>query len=100
VAGLIRSRSGLAARDGVNAFHGLIDSDYRGEVIVMLASYVGVYGVQAGDRIAQITVVPVPPARLMEVDELPPTDRGHGGFGSTGRAGNQPGIQTIGGHVL
>jgi dUTP pyrophosphatase len=65
--------------------HGIIDSDYRGEVsLIVTAVGEDVAFVDAGDRVAQILFVPVPEVRLTEVAELTPTERGEGGFGSTG----------------
>jgi dUTP pyrophosphatase len=86
--GQIRPRSGLAARSGVTVLNapGTIDADYRGEVKVLLIN-LGVEPVEimTGDRIAQLVVAPVSRLRLVEVDNLPSTTRGAGGFGSTGR---------------
>jgi dUTP pyrophosphatase len=86
--GQIRPRSGLAARSGLTVLNapGTIDADYRGEVKVLLIN-LGVEPVEilAGDRIAQLVVAPVSRLRLVEVDSLPTTARGAGGFGSTGR---------------
>ena len=81
-------RSGLALRHGVTALNtpGLIDAGYRGEVKVLLINHDRVAAAIArGDRIAQLVIQRVEPAELIEVDELPPSDRGAGGFGSTGR---------------
>jgi dUTP pyrophosphatase len=82
----VRSRSGLAAQGIVVANSpGTIDSDYRGEVCVLLhnlSSYD--YTVAAGDRIAQLVFAPVIQVELEEVSELSDTERGTGGFGSTG----------------
>ncbi|MGB8966373.1 MAG: dUTP diphosphatase [Candidatus Cybelea sp.] len=83
----IRPRSGLAIRSGVTCLNapGTIDADYRGELAVVLANF-GTQPVviRRGDRIAQIVVAPVSRARFDLVEELPPTARGDGGFGSTG----------------
>jgi len=86
--GQVRARSGLALRHGLalpNA-PGTIDSDYRGEVGVLLAN-LGDRPVvlHHGDRIAQLVFCPVGRATVTEVDEIDATDRGEGGFGSTGR---------------
>lgn len=82
----IRPRSGLASGFGVNAILGTVDSDYRGEVKVILqntgrTSYV----VGPGDRIAQGVIVPVTLVEFEVVEELTKTERGTRGFGSTGR---------------
>jgi len=86
--GQIRPRSGLAARSGLTVLNapGTIDADYRGEVKVLLIN-LGLEPVEivAGDRIAQLIVAPVSRLRLIEVEDLPSTVRGAGGFGSTGR---------------
>jgi dUTP pyrophosphatase len=64
---------------------GIIDSDYRGEVSAVLATHGNAYAVRKGDRIAQMVVVPVSYVAVSVVDELTSTERGSGGFGSTGR---------------
>lgn len=83
----VRPRSGLAIRLGVTCLNapGTIDADYRGEVQVVLAN-LGAEPVviRRGDRIAQMIVAPVVHAAFDVVDELPPSLRGDGGFGSTG----------------
>jgi len=86
--GQVRMRSGLALKLGLilpNA-PGTIDSDYRGEVCVVVAN-IGAEPVEIsrGDRIAQLVVAPVARARLERVESLPPTTRDDGGFGSTGK---------------
>jgi dUTP pyrophosphatase len=86
--GQVRMRSGLAARYGlvvVNA-PGTIDSDYRGEIRLILAN-LGAEPVTLarGDRIAQLVFAPVAHATLQKVDELPSSHRDQGGFGSTGK---------------
>lgn len=85
--GQVRPRSGLAWRHGVTMLNtpGTIDSDYRGEVKV-IAVNLGqeTFVVQRGDRIAQLVVAPISSVRLVEAEELGATDRGEGGFGSTG----------------
>jgi dUTP pyrophosphatase len=87
--GQVRPRSGLAARAGVTLTNcvGTIDSDYRGEVIVLLINLGNQpYTVEPGERIAQLLVTPVPRVEVVEVEELTPNhERGAGGFGSTGR---------------
>ena len=83
----VRPRSGLASRHGVTLVNtpGTIDSDYRGEVMVPLINLGrSPFVVERGMRIAQMVVLPVPPVRLVEVDELDATERGGGGFGHTG----------------
>lgn len=83
----VRPRSGLASRHGVSLVNspGTIDADYRGEVQVPLINLGRVdFVVERGMRVAQMVVVPVPPVRLVEVDDLDPTTRGGGGFGHTG----------------
>jgi dUTP pyrophosphatase len=86
-AGLVVPRSGLAIRYGFGVVNGpgLIDAGYRGEIKVVLVNH-GDEGVSVsrGERIAQLVVVPVAVQDWVEVDELPDTDRGTGGFGSTG----------------
>jgi dUTP pyrophosphatase len=81
----VRSRSGLAVRNGITCLTGTIDSDYRGEVKVVLANLGDEpFEIARGDRIAQLVPAPVQRAMLDEVEELGETDRGSGGFGSTG----------------
>ena len=87
IEGQVRSRSGLAARSGVFVLNspGTIDSDYRGEVKVVLANFgAGPFSVLPGDRIAQLVFMQVPTVCLVAVDEVAPTERGTGGFGSSG----------------
>ena len=84
---LVFARSGLGIKHGVVPSNcvGVIDSDYRGEVMVGLQNSGDAdFTVQPGDRIAQLMVVPVVQPRLRLVDQLDETDRGAGGFGSTG----------------
>jgi dUTP pyrophosphatase len=89
-AGFVQPRSGLAARHGVAVVNspGLIDSGYRGEIRVVLLNTdpERAFVAEAGDRIAQLVVLPIPELDLVEVDELPPSERGVRGFGSS-RAG-------------
>ena len=85
---LVLARSGLGIKHGVIPSNcvGVIDSDYRGEIMVGLYnSGESEYTIQPGDRIAQMMVVPVIQAQLRMVDELDETERGAGGFGSTGK---------------
>ncbi|MDA8344096.1 MAG: dUTP diphosphatase [Thermaerobacter sp.] len=82
--GQVRPRSGLALRYGVRAHLGTIDSDYRGELQVLLHNDAAEdYKVQAGDRVAQLVIAPVVAADFVEAD-LDETRRGEGGFGHTG----------------
>lgn len=86
--GQVRPRSGLAAQFGLTLLNspGTIDSDYRGEVRVLLVHLGSApFVVRRGERIAQLVVAPAPRVAFVEVDDLAPTDRGAGGFGSTGR---------------
>jgi len=83
----VRPRSGLAAKNGVTVLNapGTIDADYRGEVGVILVNHGDSdFVVTRGMRIAQMVIAPVAPATMAEVAELPQTQRGAGGFGSTG----------------
>ena len=87
--GQVRPRSGLAIRHGVTLVNapGTVDSDYRGEICVLLINLGDEpFTVKRGDRIAQIVVQAVARAELTEVDELPTTERGSGGFGHSGRS--------------
>ncbi|MFZ0493161.1 MAG: dUTP diphosphatase [Acidimicrobiia bacterium] len=87
-AGFVVPRSGLAIRDGIGVVNGpgLVDAGYRGELKVILINH-GKDRVELarGDRIAQLVVVPVSMAEFVEVESLPDSQRGPGGFGSTGR---------------
>lgn len=87
-AGFVHPRSGLAARHGVSLVNapGTIDSGYRGEVRVVLVNLdrARTVRLRRGDRIAQLVVQPVATAEFTEVDGLPDSARGVGGFGSTG----------------
>lgn len=87
-AGLVVPRSGLAARHGISVVNapGLIDAGYRGELIVLLLNTdrEAEYVVSAGDRIAQLVIVAVDTAPVIEVTELSDSSRGAGGLGSTG----------------
>jgi len=83
----VRPRSGLAARHGVTCLNspGTVDSDYRGEIRVVLVNLGSEpFPVRRGDRIAQLVFSPVLRASLRIVDDLDPTARGEGGFGHTG----------------
>jgi dUTP pyrophosphatase len=85
MAGIIRPRSGHAVKHGLHVMAGLIDSDYRGEVQVLLVN-MGDRPVdfQHGDRIAQMVVLPVYQTGMREVEDLDATERGADGFGSSG----------------
>ena len=83
----IRPRSGLAAKDGLTVVNspGTIDSDYRGEIKVILSTLKKQHRkINRGDRIAQIIITPIKQIRWEEVESLEITNRGIGGFGSTG----------------
>jgi dUTP pyrophosphatase len=86
-AGFVQPRSGLAARNGISIVNtpGLVDSGYRGELRVVLLNTdrEQAFVIEPGMRIAQLVVVPVPGVEPHEVDELPDTDRGDRGFGSS-----------------
>ncbi|MBN8869522.1 MAG: dUTP diphosphatase [Solirubrobacterales bacterium] len=88
-AGLVLPRSGLARRHGISLVNapGLIDSGYRGEVKVLLLNNdpAEVFRIQPGDRIAQLLITPFVTADAVEAETLSASDRGEGGFGSTGR---------------
>lgn len=87
-AGFVVPRSGLAARHGLGKVNapGLIDPGYRGEVKVILLNTdrAEPFVVEPGMRIAQLVIVELPAVELVEVDELPPSERGEGGLGSSG----------------
>lgn len=86
--GQVRPRSGLAWKNGVTVLNapGTIDHDYRGEVNVILANFgQAPFVIRRGDRIAQLVIAPVVPARFIEVGGLESTARGEGGFGHTGQ---------------
>jgi len=86
--GQVRMRSGLALQSGLTLLNapGTIDSDYRGEVRLILANLGSEpVTITRGDRVAQLVIAPVARAALRRVDELPATSRHSGGFGSTGK---------------
>ena len=88
----VRPRSGLALRHGITGLNspGTIDADYRGEIQVLLVNHgTAPFTVARGMRIAQMIVAPVTRGRWREVEALPATERGDGGFGSTG-VGTKP----------
>ena len=81
-------RSGIAIKHGIGLLNsvGVIDSDYRGEIMVGVINQVKEsYTIEPGERIAQMVIMPVSTMPVVEVDELDETSRGAGGFGSTGR---------------
>ena len=83
----VRPRSGLAAKHGVTVLNtpGTIDADYRGEIKVILINHgAEPFAIKRGDRIAQMVVAPVSTVSFSEVESLDATERGSGGFGSTG----------------
>jgi len=90
-AGFVQPRSGLAARHGITVVNapGLVDSGYRGEIrVVLLNTDTGEpFVVEPGMQIAQLVVLPVPELELAEVEELPESERGVRGFGSSSRTG-------------
>jgi dUTP pyrophosphatase len=87
-AGFVLPRSGLAVRHGITCLNtpGLVDAGYRGELRVLLVNTdpVEPYEVQRGDRIAQLVIQRIEACAFVVVDELPESERGEGGFGSTG----------------
>lgn len=81
----VRSRSGTAVSNGITCLTGTIDSDYRGELKVVLVNLGGEpFTISRGERIAQLVPAPVLRASFAEVENLDETERGAGGFGSTG----------------
>jgi len=92
--GLITPRSGLAARLGLGIVNapGIIDSGYRGEILVCLINHDTTRQITlaAGDRVAQLVVLPCITAQFSAVDSLDETERGSGGYGSTGVGNNTP----------
>ena len=90
MAALVVPRSGLALKEGLGVLNapGLIDAGYRGEIKVILVNHdpAEAREVAVGDRIAQLVLVRLPDVRFVEVDELPTSGRGEGGFGSTGKS--------------
>jgi dUTP pyrophosphatase len=84
----VRPRSGLAAKHGVTVLNspGTVDADYRGEIAVLLINHGSApFEIRRGERIAQMVIAPVVQAELVPTISLSATDRGSGGFGSTGR---------------
>ncbi|MGO2111961.1 MAG: dUTP diphosphatase [Pseudoclavibacter sp.] len=86
--GFVVPRSGLAAKHGITLLNspGTIDAGYRGELKVIIANtdVNDAYTIEAGDRIAQLIVMTIPPVEFVPVSELPDAERGDAGFGSTG----------------
>ena len=90
----VRPRSGLALKHGVTVPNtpGTIDSDYRGELkVIMINLGAETFSIRRGDRVAQLVLAPVTQASWLEVEELDETARGAGGFGSTGGLAALPG---------
>ena len=83
--GRIAPRSGLAAKYGIIIGGGVIDEDYRGELKVLMSCLQGLYDVSRGERIAQLILEKITTPELEIVTSLDDTDRGSGGFGSTGK---------------
>ena len=87
--GLVAPRSGLAVSKGLSMVNtpGIVDSGYRGEVRLILINLDRTEPIEIarGDRVAQLVIVPASKVTLAECDDLPPSERGDGGFGSTGR---------------
>ena len=84
----VRPRSGLAAKHGVTVLNspGTIDADYRGEINVLLINHGDApFPIRRGERIAQMVIAPVVQAQLVVAEQLSATERGSGGFGSTGQ---------------
>lgn len=87
IGGFVFPRSGLSSKHGISLANcvGVIDSDYTGEIICPVINHSSSdYTIKPGDRIAQLVFLPVIKARLQETDRLEATERGSGGFGSTG----------------
>ena len=87
VGGFVFPRSGLSSKHGISLINcvGVVDSDYTGEIICPVVNHSDIdFTVNPGDRIAQLVFMPVCNASLVEVEELQETERGSGGFGSTG----------------
>lgn len=86
--GQVRARSGLALKRGIGLVNapGTIDCDYRGEIGVIIINWSQeIVELKAGERIAQLVICPIEKANIQLVEELPETERGEGGFGSTGQ---------------
>lgn len=84
-AGFLWDRSGLGSK-GIHRLAGVIDSDYRGEITVILSNvYDAPYEISIGDKCIQLVIQEIPKTEFIEVDELPPSERGTKGFGSSGK---------------
>lgn len=82
----VRPKSGLASKEGIQAILGTVDEPYRGELKVILYNSTKIpFKVSPGDKVAQLVLSKVPKVKWKEVDELSITERGSGGFGSTGK---------------
>jgi dUTP pyrophosphatase len=89
--GRVAPRSGLAMKHGINVGAGVIDSDYRGKVTVVLFNHTTTpFEIKAGDRIAQLIIERCSTPKIEEIQDHAPTERGEGGFGSTGMAALSP----------
>ena len=85
-------RSGLAWKNFIDTGAGVIDADYRGEVKVLLFNHESTdFAVKRGDRVAQLILEKISTPEVVAVDDLDASDRGAGGFGSTGVSGSPPG---------
>jgi dUTP pyrophosphatase len=88
-AGFVQPRSGRALKEGLGVVNapGLVDAGYRGEIKVILVNLdpSDPIHIERGDKIAQLVIQPVATAQVVEVDDLPASERGEGGFGSSGR---------------
>lgn len=84
--GFLKSKSGLNVRNGL-VTEGVIDSGYTGSIRVRIlnTNFSGVYTFNKGEKITQLVILPIPYVELRQVEELPTTERGNNGFGSTGR---------------
>lgn len=95
--GFVMPRSGLAAKHGISVVNapGTIDAGYRGEIKVILLNTdrFTPFEITAGDRIAQLVIIPVVRATFLPVDSLPESERGEGGFGSTGISQHGTGVK-------
>lgn len=85
--GLIKPRSGLSAKEGMDVLAGVVDSGYRGEIKVVLQSSNtrGLRVIPKGEKVAQIIFIPIPVVKLVQVDSLSESNRGEKGFGSSGK---------------